>query len=69
MWKVDGKRLWASLMEMAQVGATAMVFIPCVDGLSHNEAEDALPGDVTAGANVLINAVLARAKLAAPAYA
>jgi N-carbamoyl-L-amino-acid hydrolase len=46
-----------------------MVFIPCVDGLSHNEAEDALPGDVTAGANVLINAVLARAKLAAPAYA
>lgn len=40
---------------------TAMVFIPCVDGLSHNEAEDALPEDVTCGANVLINAVLARA--------
>ncbi|MEW6345692.1 MAG: Zn-dependent hydrolase [Pseudomonadota bacterium] len=40
---------------------TAMVFIPCVDGLSHNEAEDALPEDVTRGANVLLNAVLARA--------
>jgi N-carbamoyl-L-amino-acid hydrolase len=29
--------------------------------LSHNEAEDALPEDVTRGANVLLNAVLARA--------
>lgn len=38
-----------------------MVFIPCVDGLSHNEAEDALPEDVTAGTNVLLNAVAARA--------
>ena len=39
----------------------AMVFIPCVGGLSHNEAEDALPADVTAGANVLASAVLSRA--------
>lgn len=46
-----------------------MVFIPCVNGLSHNEAEDALPDDVTAGANVLINAVLARATVVAPAHA
>jgi N-carbamoyl-L-amino-acid hydrolase len=45
----------------------AMVFIPCVDGLSHNEAEDALPADITAGANVLINAVLSRAQVRAPA--
>ncbi|HVE06298.1 MAG TPA: Zn-dependent hydrolase [Paraburkholderia sp.] len=44
---------------------TAMVFIPCVGGLSHNEAEDALPDDVTHGANVLLNAVLARAGIAA----
>ncbi|MFM0043423.1 Zn-dependent hydrolase [Paraburkholderia sediminicola] len=56
-------------IHLARHVPTAMVFIPCVDGLSHNEAEDALPGDVTAGANVLINAVLARAKAAAPAYA
>ncbi|WP_144138184.1 Zn-dependent hydrolase [Paraburkholderia sp. BCC1884] len=56
-------------IHLARHVPTAMVFIPCVDGLSHNEAEDALPDDVSAGANVLINAVLARAKLAAPAHA
>ena len=48
---------------------TAMVFIPCVGGLSHNEAEDALPDDVTRGANVLLNAVLARAGVATHAAA
>ncbi|WP_367189454.1 Zn-dependent hydrolase [Burkholderia sp. Ed8] len=48
---------------------TAMVFIPCVDGLSHNEAEDALPDDVTRGTNVLFHAVLARAGIAAPVEA
>jgi N-carbamoyl-L-amino-acid hydrolase len=46
-----------------------MVFIPCVDGLSHNEAEDALPDDVTRGANVLLNAVLTRAGVMATADA
>lgn len=56
-------------IHLARHVPTAMVFIPCVDGLSHNEAEDALPDDVSAGANVLINAVLARAKVAAPAHA
>lgn len=40
---------------------TAMIFIPCVDGLSHNEAEDALPEDCSRGADVLLHAVLARA--------
>lgn len=40
---------------------TAMLFIPCVGGLSHNEAEDVLPEDVRQGADVLLNAVLARA--------
>jgi N-carbamoyl-L-amino-acid hydrolase len=40
---------------------TAMIFIPCVNGLSHNEAEDALPEDVTRGADVLLHAMLARA--------
>jgi N-carbamoyl-L-amino-acid hydrolase len=48
---------------------TAMVFIPCVGGLSHNEAEDALPEHVAAGANVLLHAVLARAGVAATAGA
>ncbi|VVP18654.1 N-carbamoyl-L-amino-acid hydrolase [Pseudomonas fluorescens] len=41
---------------------TTMVFIPCVGGLSHNEAEDALPDDVRMGCDVLLNAVLRRAQ-------
>ena len=40
---------------------TAMVFIPCVDGLSHNEAEHAHPVDVGNGAAVLLHAVWSRA--------
>ncbi|MEX3920977.1 Zn-dependent hydrolase [Paraburkholderia sp. BR10872] len=48
-------------IHLARYCPTAMVFIPCVAGLSHNEAEDALPEDITAGANVLLNAVAARA--------
>ncbi len=46
---------------VAQVVPTAMIFIPCAGGLSHNEAESASPADVAAGANVLLHAVLARA--------
>jgi len=43
---------------MARVAPTAMVFVPCVGGISHNEIEDANPEDLTAGCNVLLNAVL-----------
>src|SRR5438552_1078942 len=43
---------------MARVAPTAMIFVPCVGGISHNEIEDAKPADVTAGCNVLLNAVL-----------
>ncbi|MDP9530683.1 Zn-dependent hydrolase [Pseudomonas protegens] len=46
---------------LARYCPTAMLFIPCVGGLSHNEAEDVLPEDVRRGADVLLNAVLARA--------
>ena len=46
----------------ARIAPTAMVFIPCKDGISHNEVEDALPEHVTAGANVLLRAMLARAQ-------
>ena len=35
--------------------------MPCVGGISHNEIEDAKPEDLTAGCNVLLNAVLDRA--------
>jgi N-carbamoyl-L-amino-acid hydrolase len=38
---------------------TAMVFVPCKDGVSHNELEDATQPDCAAGANVLLHTVLA----------
>ena len=40
---------------------TAMIFTPCKDGLSHNEAESIEPHEAAAGAQVLFEAVLARA--------
>jgi N-carbamoyl-L-amino-acid hydrolase len=40
---------------------TAMIFTPCRDGLSHNEAEHIEPHQAEAGAQVLFEAVLARA--------
>jgi N-carbamoyl-L-amino-acid hydrolase len=46
---------------MARVAPSAMIFVPCVGGISHNEIEDAKPADLTAGCNVLLNAVLDRA--------
>ncbi|MCF8984592.1 hydantoinase/carbamoylase family amidase [Pseudomonas syringae] len=41
---------------------TTMVFIPCVDGLSHNEAEAIYPEDARKGCDVLLNAVIERAQ-------
>ena len=41
-----------------RVAPTAMVFCPCVDGLSHNEDETITKEWATAGANVLMQAVL-----------
>jgi beta-ureidopropionase / N-carbamoyl-L-amino-acid hydrolase len=43
---------------------TAMVFVPCKDGISHNELEDATQADCAAGANVLMHTVLALAGIA-----
>ena len=40
---------------------TAMIFTPCKDGLSHNEAESVEPGEAEAGCQVLFEAVVARA--------
>jgi beta-ureidopropionase / N-carbamoyl-L-amino-acid hydrolase len=42
----------------------AMVFVPCKDGVSHNELEDATQPDCAAGANVLMHTVLALAGVA-----
>ena len=41
-----------------QVAPTAMIMCPCVDGLSHNEAEDITKDWATAGADVLFHAVV-----------
>lgn len=46
---------------MASVTPTAMIFVPCKDGVSHNEIEDAKPEDLGAGAQVLYEAMLAKA--------
>ena len=32
---------------------TGMIFIPCKDGISHNEAESINPADASAGARIL----------------
>ena len=48
-------------LHTAQFAPTAMIFVPCAGGISHNEAEDATPTDVAAGANVLLQAVLTAA--------
>lgn len=41
----------------ARVAPTGMVFVPCEGGLSHNEEENATPGDLAAGCQVLLHAV------------
>jgi N-carbamoyl-L-amino-acid hydrolase len=48
---------------LSRIAPTAMIFVPCKDGISHNEIEDARPEHLEAGANVLLHAVLARARV------
>ena len=47
----------------AQVAPSTMIFCPCVDGLSHNEAEDISPEWAAAGCNVLLHAVVETAEI------
>jgi beta-ureidopropionase / N-carbamoyl-L-amino-acid hydrolase len=47
---------------VARVAPSAMIFIPCKDGISHNEIEDAKPEHLSAGANVLLHAMLKHAQ-------
>jgi len=49
---------------MARLAPAGMIFIPCKDGISHNEIEDAQPADIEAGCNVLLHAMLERAGVA-----
>ena len=46
---------------MAKLAPSGMIFIPCKDGISHNEIEDAQPEHIEAGCNVLLHAMLERA--------
>ncbi len=46
---------------VSRVAPAAMIFIPCKDGISHNEIEDATQEHLTAGCDVLLNAMLSRA--------
>lgn len=43
---------------VSKVAPTSMIFIPCKDGLSHNELESVKKSDAIAGANVLLQALL-----------
>ena len=49
---------------MAKLAPSGMIFIPCKDGISHNEIEAAQPAHITAGCNVLLHAMLEKAVLA-----
>jgi len=46
---------------VARTAPTAMIFVPCKDGISHNEVEDAQPAHLAAGCQVLLQALLATA--------
>jgi N-carbamoyl-L-amino-acid hydrolase len=46
---------------MARLAPAGMIFVPCKDGISHNEIEDARPEHLEAGCNVLLHAMLERA--------
>jgi beta-ureidopropionase / N-carbamoyl-L-amino-acid hydrolase len=42
-----------------RVAPTTMIFVPCLGGISHNEAESTTLEECGAGTQVLMNAVLA----------
>ena len=47
-------------IRMAPYCPTAMIFVPCKDGISHSEYEEITQEDAAAGAEVLLRAVVAR---------
>ena len=48
---------------LAAVAPTGLLFVPCRDGISHNEAESAEPEDLAAGCEVLYRTVLERVEM------
>ena len=47
----------------ARLAPAGMIFVPCKDGISHNEIEDAKAEHLEAGCNVLLHAMLDRADI------
>ena len=43
---------------LAELGPAGMIFVPCENGISHNEIENASPDDLAAGCAVLLRAML-----------
>ena len=43
---------------LARVAPAGMIFIPCENGISHAEIENATPADTAAGCNVLLHAMV-----------
>jgi len=50
--------------QVARIVPTGMIFVPCADGLSHNEEESAEPEDLESGCNVLFHTMLSLANAA-----
>ncbi|MFC4270199.1 hydantoinase/carbamoylase family amidase [Sneathiella chungangensis] len=48
---------------ISRVAPTGMIFVPCENGISHNEEEEATPEDLAAGCNVLLHAIVERANI------
>ncbi len=55
---LDGQGRKPALVPVAPI---AITFVPCKNGISHNEIEDADPRHLEADANVLVGAMLTRA--------
>jgi N-carbamoyl-L-amino-acid hydrolase len=49
-------------MHLARVCPSGMIFVPCLAGISHNEAESATSADLAAGARVLAATLVAMAQ-------
>jgi Peptidase family M20/M25/M40 len=45
-------------MHVATLCPAGMIFVPCERGISHNESENATPGDLAAGTRVLVEVLV-----------
>jgi beta-ureidopropionase / N-carbamoyl-L-amino-acid hydrolase len=52
--------------EIAQIAPMGMIFVPSIGGISHSPREFSKPEDITNGANVLLNAVVAADRQVGP---